>query len=70
VQHRAVLYIALRADADRVYVASYHRIHPNAGLFTENNVPDQLCGGVDITACWNDWFQPLVTPDHEVRFYA
>jgi hypothetical protein len=55
VQNGAVLNIALRADADRIHIAPYDRIHPHAGMLAQDDISDNLRGGINIAACRDDW---------------
>ena len=66
-QDGAVLYIALGTDADRIYIASDDGVHPDTGLFAEDNVTYDLRRGVDVTGGRNFRFVRLVATNHETN---
>jgi hypothetical protein len=70
VEDDAVLDVAAGADADGVYVPPYYGVHPDARLVTEDDVTDDLCGGVDVATGGNYRKNSLVTPDHGVDCIA
>jgi hypothetical protein len=67
-QHCTILHIALRADANRVDIAPHDGVHPYTRLFAENDVADNLCGGIDVAACWNDGSYSLIGTNHGTDF--
>jgi len=65
VQHCTILHIAFCSDANRIHISAYYGVHPDAGLLTENDVSDDLCGRIDVAACWYGGSYSLVGPNHE-----
>ena len=53
VQHATILNIRVSANADRMNVAADDRVHPDAGMFSEDNVSDDLRRIVNVTGRWN-----------------
>jgi hypothetical protein len=66
VEDGAVLDIGVGADADGVDVAADYGVHPDAGVFREDDVADNLCGLVDIAGGGDGGQDSLVRPDHLV----
>ena len=64
VQHRAVLNIRARADADVVHVAANHRARPDAGVFADDHVADDDGGGVDVGGCGDFGSFAAIGSDH------
>ena len=64
VEDSAVLHVGASTDADGVDVASDDGVHPDAGVFAQDDIADDLGGGVDVAAGGNDWGNSLVRPDH------
>jgi hypothetical protein len=52
------------ADADLVDVATEDGIHPDAGVFAENDVADELGGVVDVAGVGELWGDAFVGADH------
>ncbi len=64
VQHRAVLHIAARADADAVDVAAHHRHRPQRHVVAQLDIADQLRRRVDIDTLPQARQCTAVRPDH------
>jgi hypothetical protein len=52
------------ADANLVYIAAKHRVHPDAGVFAENDVADELSGVVDVASVGELGSDAFVGADH------
>src|ERR1035437_1595525 len=64
VEDTVVLNVGIVADADLVNVAAEDGVHPDAGVFAEDDVADQLGGVVDIAGVGELWGDALVRADH------
>src|SRR4029077_9044473 len=63
-QYRAILNIRVRSDPDGMHIPAYHRVHPNAGMFPQHHVPDNLRRRIDITRSRHNRGHPLIRPNH------
>ena len=52
------------ADADGVDVAAEDGVHPDAGLVAEDDVADDLGGGVDVAAGGDGWAYAAIRAEH------
>jgi hypothetical protein len=68
VEHAAILHIGIFADTDGKDVATDDGIHPHAGVFTDLDVANDLCGLVDIARVVNARRDPLIRAKHKVEF--
>jgi hypothetical protein len=68
VQHCTILHIAFRSDANRIHISANNCVHPHAGVLAENDIADDLRGGIDVAACWNDGSYSLIRADHKKDF--
>ena len=64
VEDAVVLNVGIVADADLVDVAAEHRVHPDAGVFAENDVADELGGVVDVAGVGELGSDAFVGADH------
>jgi len=64
VENAVVLNVGVVADADLVDVAAEDRVHPDAGVFAENDVADELGGVVDIAGVGELGSDAFVGADH------
>jgi hypothetical protein len=64
VEDAVVLNVGIVADADLVNVAAEDGVHPDAGVFAEDDVADELGGFVDIAGVGELWGDALVRADH------
>ena len=64
VENGAVLHVGFSSDADGIDVSADDGVHPDAGLFSEHDVADNLCGWIDIASFADDRHFALVTPNH------
>jgi hypothetical protein len=64
VEHGAVLYVGVGADADGVDVSAEDRVHPDGGVRAESNIANELGGEIDIAGVVNLGSVPLVGTDH------
>jgi hypothetical protein len=60
VEDAVVLNVGIVADADLVNVAAEDGVHPDAGVFAEDDVADELGGFVDIAGVGELWGDALV----------
>ena len=63
-EHAVVLNVGIVADADLVDVAAEDRVHPDAGVFAENDVADELGGVVDVAGVGELGSDAFVGADH------
>jgi len=66
----AVLDVGVGPDADKVDVSADDGVHPNAGVFTEDNIADDLGGDIDVAGGGDDGKLSLIGPDHAGYFRA
>ena len=64
VEDSTVLDVGAGADADGIDVAAQDRVHPDRGLFAEDDVAKDLRGGVDVTAGGDFGVNALIGSDH------
>ncbi len=64
VEDAVVLNVGIVADADLVDVAAENGVHPDAGVFTENDVADELSGVVDVAGVGELGSDAFVGADH------
>jgi hypothetical protein len=64
VEDAVVLNIGVVADADLVDVAAEDGVHPDAGVFAENDVADELGGVVDVAGFGELGSDAFVGADH------
>lgn len=64
VEHGAILHVRAGADANGVDVATDDSVHPDAGVFAEGDVANDLGGGVDVAAGTDGGKFALVGTDH------
>jgi hypothetical protein len=68
VQYCTVLHIALRPNANRVNIPPNDRVHPYTCLLAQNDVANNLCGRINVAACWNYWSYSLIRTNHGTDF--
>ena len=66
VQHAAILHVGMRAQADGMDVAAKDGVHPDAGIFAEHDVADQLRRLIDKTRLRHRRRNALVGANHVV----
>ena len=66
VEDAVVLNIGVVADADLVDVAAEDGVHPDAGVFAEDDVADELGRVVDIASVGELGSNALVGADHGI----
>src|SRR5262249_51209694 len=66
-QHAAILNVRVGADADGVYVAAHHSVHPDARVLTQHDIADDLRRLVDIAGGRDGWRNTFVGSDHGSR---
>src|SRR5208337_2626935 len=64
VEDTVVLNVGIVADADLVDVAAKDGVHPDAGVFAEDDVADELGGVVDVAGVGELGSDALVGADH------
>ena len=64
VEDAVVLNVGVVADANLVNVAAQDRVHPDAGVFAENDVADELGGVVDVAGVGKLRSDAFVGADH------
>src|ERR1700730_16680895 len=64
VEDAVVLNVGVVANADLVYIAAEDGVHPDAGVFAENDVADELGGVVDVAGVGELWSDAFVGADH------
>ena len=64
VEDGAVLDVAFGPDADGVDVAADDGVHPDAGVFAEDDVANDLCGGIDVAGWWDYGGFSLISANH------
>src|ERR1700674_4194557 len=64
VEHAVVLNVGVVADADLVNVAAEDGVHPDARVFAENDVADELGGVVDVAGVGELGSDAFVGADH------
>jgi hypothetical protein len=64
VEDAVVLNVGIVADADLMYIAAEDRVHPDAGVFAENDVADELGGVVDVAGVGELGSDAFVGADH------
>jgi hypothetical protein len=68
VKHAAILHVGVFADADGKDVAADNGIHPDAGIFADLDVANDLGGFIDIARIVNAGRDPLIRAKHKVEF--
>lgn len=66
VEHGTILDVAAGADANGMNIPAQDGIHPDAGVFTEGHIADDLCRDVYVTGIGINRGMALVRADHEV----
>jgi hypothetical protein len=61
-----VLNVGIVADPDLMDVAAENGVHPDAGVFANDNVADKLGGVVNVSGFGELWSDAFVGADHEV----
>jgi hypothetical protein len=69
-QHAAVLDVRVVADANEVHVTANDGIHPNARIFAEHHVANQLCRLVDVTRRADLRHHTFIWSDHVIEAYC
>ena len=64
VEDAVVLNVGIVADSDLVNVTAEDRVHPDAGVFAENDVADELSGVVDVAGVGELGSDAFVGADH------
>jgi hypothetical protein len=64
VEDTVVLNVGIVADADLVNIAAEDGVHPDAGVFAEDDVADQLGGVVDVASAGELGSDAFVGADH------
>jgi len=59
VKNAVVLNIGVVADPDLMHVAAKNGVHPDAGVFSQDDVADELSGVVDVGVSGNLGVTPL-----------
>jgi len=60
----AILDVGAGADADVVHITPDDGVHPDARVVGEDNIADELGGGVYIAGGWNGWSDTAVGTEH------
>jgi hypothetical protein len=68
VEHAAILHVGVFANADSKHVAADDGIHPDAGVFTDLHVTNNLSGLIDIARIMNAGRDSLIRAEHKVEF--
>ena len=68
VEHAAILHVGVFSNADGKDVTADNGIHPDAGVFANLHVADDLGGLIDITRIVNARRDPLIRAKHKVEF--
>ena len=64
VEDAAVLNVGVRADANFMDVAAEDGVHPDGGVFAQDDVADDLGGGVDVAGGGDFWGDVFEGADH------
>jgi len=64
VENGAVLDVGVGADANGIDVTAEDGIHPDGGVGAEGDVPNELCGQIDVAGIVKPGLVSLVIPDH------
>src|SRR6185312_3690901 len=68
VQHAAILHAAIFADANGKDITTNHGVHPDAGIFANLNIANDLGGLVDIATLVNARRDSLIRTEHSSEF--
>jgi len=64
VQDGAILDVGAGADTDVMDIAADDGVHPHARVVAEDDIADELGGGVDVAGGWNRGSDVAVRADH------
>jgi hypothetical protein len=63
-QYGAILHVGISADSNLMHIASQDGVHPDAGVLAQDDVSDQLRGGVHVAGSRNDWMLAFERTNH------
>jgi hypothetical protein len=68
VKHAAILHVGVFANTDGKHITANDGVHPDAGIFADFYITDDLGGLVDIARVVNAGRDSLIRAKHRVEF--